>query len=95
MQAQMNRIVLALLALFAGIAAQVSPAEARVRGDTEIGAALGQRAAARAAAAVEVAAIFRPEPRAEANRDDTAQRPLTLGILPAPSVRLGADRAHE
>jgi hypothetical protein len=91
----MNRIVLALLALFAGIAAQVSPAEARVRGATEIGATLGQRAAARAAAAVEVAAAFRPDPRVEAHGDDLAQRPLTLGIRLAPAVRLGVDRAHE
>ena len=92
---QMNRIVLALLALFAGIAAQVSPAEARVRGATEIGATLGQRAAARTTSAVEVAACFRAEPRAESHIGDTAVQPLLRANRFAPSVRIGPDRAHE
>lgn len=91
----MNRIVLALLALFAGIAAQVSPAEARVRGVTEIGATLNQRVAARVTAAVEVAAAFRPEPRAEAYVGDTITRPLLQVYRIAPSVRIGPDRAHQ
>lgn len=95
MQRQMNRIVLALLALFAGIAAQVAPAEARVRGETEIGAALGQRAAARAAAAIEVAATFHPALHAEGYTSIPADRPLTRDIPLAPAVRLGPDRAHE
>jgi hypothetical protein len=95
MQRQMNRIVLALLALFAGIAAQVSPAEARVRGATEIGATLGQRAAARVASAVEVAAAFRAPPRAEGYADDKADQPLLRVHRFAPSVRIGSDRARE
>lgn len=95
MQPQMNRIVLALLALFVGIAAQVSPAEARVRGATEIGVTLGQRAAARVAAAVKVAAAFRPQPRAEHVADDRAVRPVLATHHFAPSVRIGPDRAHE
>jgi hypothetical protein len=92
---QMNRIVLALLALFAGIAAQVSPAEARVRGETVIGATLGHRAAARAASAVKVAAAFRAEPITADYCADTADRPLLQGHHFAPSVRIGPDRAHE
>ncbi len=91
----MNRIVLALLALFAGIAAQVAPAEARVRGETEIGATLGQRAAARSASAVEVAAAFRAPPRPESHDGDTADQPLLRGHSFAPAVRIGPDRAHE
>jgi hypothetical protein len=95
MQRQMNRIVLALLALFAGIAAQVSPAEARVRGATEIGATLNQRLAARVASAVEVAAAFRAEPRAEGDLGDMLVQPLLRAHHFAPSVRIGPDRAHE
>lgn len=95
MVGQMNRIVLALLALFAGIAAQVTPAEARVRGATEIGATLGQRAAARAACAVTVAAEFRAEPRVEAEVGDCAPQLLPPAHRLAPSVRIGPDRAHE
>ena len=49
MRPAMNRIFLAILALFAGIAAQVAPAEARMRGTTEIGSVVTQRAAVRAA----------------------------------------------
>jgi hypothetical protein len=95
MQRQMNRIVLALLALFAGFAAQVAPAEARVRGATEIGATLGQRAAARVAAAVEVAAAFRAQPHTEDRIGDTPVQPVLLAQRFAPSVRIGPDRARE
>lgn len=90
----MNRIFLAILALFAGIAAQVSPAEARVRGETEIGATLVQRATARAAASVQVAA-FRAEPRAEATVFEPARNQRALHGVHAPSVLLKADRARE
>ena len=91
----MNRIVLAILALFAGIAAQVSPAEARVRGETEIGSVLNQRAAARACAAVEVAAAFRPARRFEpALADALARVPGPRAIVRAP-VLIGPDRARE
>lgn len=92
----MNRIVLALLALFAGIAAQVSPAEARVRGATEIGITLGQRAAARVSSSAEVAVAFRPQPRAEYLADDAVvSKPCPPIYRLAPSFRIGPDRAHE
>ncbi len=94
MPRSMNRIVLAILALFAGIAAQVSPAEARVRGETEIGATLVQRAVLRTAAAVPAAA-FRAEPRAETRAVEPARHQRPLGRIFAPSVLLRADRAHE
>lgn len=95
MRPAMNRIFLAILALFAGIAAQVAPAEARMRGNTEIGSVVTQRAAVRAAAAVEVAAVHAAAP--EALRRDA---PLPLRHAPGsavavPTVRLGPDRALE
>lgn len=90
----MNRIFLALLALFAGIAAQPSAADARVRGETEIGASLGQRSVACAAVAVGVPQALRSEsPRAE-----RANAPLHAAAYDAPPVRtvqLGPDRARE
>lgn len=94
MREPMNRILLALLALFAGIATQVSPAEARVRGETEIGSVMAQRSATRAAASAQAPAVFQaktslpPRHRAEPARAEYAQ-PLV------PTVRLGPDRARE
>jgi hypothetical protein len=90
----MNRIFLALLALFAGISAQVSPAEARVRGETEIGAVLGQRAAARAAVTVQTPAELRAETRIP-EQTSLIDRPLAVSAPFVPTVRLGPDRAHE
>lgn len=90
----MNRIFLALLALFAGIAAQPSTADARVRGETEIGAVLGQRSTARAPVAIGAVLALRPErPLVE-----PAGQSLRLNAYRAPvvsTVRLGPDRAHE
>lgn len=89
----MHRILLALLALFAGIAAQAAPAEARVRGETEIGAVLGQRAAARAAAAAEAPAELRETARPDPALERVPVLPSQVaGIV---TVRLGADRARE
>jgi len=94
MRSSMNRILLALLALFAGIATQVSPAEARVRGETEIGSVMAQRSATRAAASAEAPAVFQPRPslplrhRAQPAQADYAQPQV-------PTVRLGPDRARE
>lgn len=90
----MNRIVLAILALFAGLAAQVAPAEARVCGKVEIGATLGTTTSARVVA-VAAAAPFRaaPQPQFEAPRP--ALEALPLPAWAAPTIRLGADRARE
>ena len=90
----MNRILLAILALFAGLATQVSPAEARVRGATEIGSVLTQRSAARADAAVPAAAAFQAQPRTTLESRGPALLPL-LPIPAAPAVRTGIDRARE
>lgn len=90
----MNRIVLALLALFAGIAAQVSPAEARVRGNTEIGAVHAQRAAVRAATAQQVAVVLAPLDRQRPLTDEIETDPQS-GAAPLVPVRLGCDRALE
>lgn len=91
----MNRIVLAFLALFAGIAAQVSPAEARVRGETEIGSVLAQKAAARVAAAVQIAAVLQPCMRSEFARADACPSTQLERRVAVATVRLGPDRALE
>lgn len=90
----MNRIVLAILALFAGLAAQVAPAEARVGGKVEIGATLGVKASARAVA-VAAAAPFRAvrEPLVEPPRFGIAAQ--LLPVLTAQTVHIGPDRARE
>lgn len=90
----MNRLLLAILALFAGLAAQVSPAEARVRGETEIGATLAQRSTARSAA-VAVAAAFRPIASLPLCRSEPRARAVFRIADAAPTVRLGVDRARE
>jgi hypothetical protein len=95
MRRSMNRIVLALLALFAGIAAQVSPAEARVRGETEIGSVLAHRAAARACTSVEVAAAFRAPARFEPGPTRISIHSLPPAAPAVPTVLLGPDRARE
>lgn len=90
----MNRIFLALLALFAGIATQVSPAEARVRGETEIGSVMAQRSAIRAAASAQAPAVSQTNTSAPAR--------IFAKVLPADSagpmvltVLVGPDRARE
>jgi hypothetical protein len=90
----MSRFVLAILALFAGLAAQVSPAEARLRGATEIGAVAGQRGIARAAV-VQAAAAILPETRRETRGAEAAGRALPRLILASQAVHIGPDRAHE
>mgnify|MGYP006949121365 FL=1 len=90
----MNRIFLALLALFAGIATQVAPAEARVRGETEIGSVVAQRATSRAAASTQA-------PAASQGERGTPMR-FSADALPAAkvgpavlTVLVGPDRARE
>lgn len=94
MVSPMNRIFLALLALFAGIATQVSPAEARVRGETEIGSVMAQRSAIRAAASAQAPAVSQARPSAPAR--------VVANNLPAANagpevltVLVGPDRARE
>ncbi|MEQ1499356.1 MAG: hypothetical protein ABL914_11920 [Novosphingobium sp.] len=89
----MNRIVLAILALFAGLAAQVAPAEARICGLTEIGTTLGIKASARVVA-VAAAAPFRAAPGRAVHAPAPVLRILMLPAA-APAVRLRVDRARE
>jgi hypothetical protein len=94
MRRAMNRIFLAILALFAGIAAQVVPAEARVRGETEIGAVQNQKAAARVATAVQIAASFLPTSGFESVSPRTPSCP-DAGSVAVLTVLIGPDRALE
>lgn len=91
----MNRFILALLALFAGLAAQATPAQARMNGagDTEIGAVDSTRGARPAAA--QSASVAAPVVRQE-RRDREADRirPVRPPVF-IPSVLFGADRAFE
>lgn len=94
MQPVMNRIVLAILALFAGLATQVTPAEARLSGKVEIGATLGVKSSARVTA-VAAAAAFRPQPRREAQLAKPVRAIGPQAIALAPAVQLRIDRARE
>ncbi|MFP5396242.1 MAG: hypothetical protein ACLGHF_08780 [Alphaproteobacteria bacterium] len=90
----MNRFFLALLALFAGIATQVAPAEARVRGETEIGSVVAQRSTGRAAALAPLPAASR------APRGVPAYLVSNARVYAEPEVRVlavlvGPDRARE
>lgn len=91
----MNRIFLAILALFAGIAAQVSPAEARMRGATEIGSVVTQRAAVRTPAAAVVAAVHADTPEVSRHFVPLPMRHPAGLVAAAPTVLLGPDRALE
>lgn len=90
----MNRILLALLALFAGIATQVSPAEARVRGETEIGSVMAQRSATRAAASAQAPAVNQARPSAPARIFASSLPTANTGPLVL-TVFVGPDRARE
>ena len=90
----MNRIVLAILALFAGLAAQVAPAQARLDAATQVGAAASASTAVRSVAAAELA-VFRAESvpsRALPARAGALPQPLRLA---AAAVLIGIDRARE
>lgn len=90
----MNRIFLALLALFAGIATQVSPAEARVRGETEIGSIMAQRSTGRAAASAQAPALNQVQPGAPARLIVDATPAAKVGPVVL-TVLVGLDRARE
>ena len=91
----MNRFILALLALLTGLAAQVSPAQARMCGvsETEIGSVDCTRVAPKAAASSSggsEAAARQDRP----NREQPRIRPGAPRVY-IPSVQFGADRAFE
>ena len=92
----MNRLLLALLALLAGLVTQVSPGQARMGGvsDTEIGVTETGRSGARTAPS-QSAAIDAPVARQERRDREFARiRPPRARVY-IPSVLFGADRAFE
>lgn len=92
----MRRILLAFLALL-GLAAQVSPVQARVCGSgvAEIGVVTAPRGASRALAArtaIAAQGAIRTQPRvAGCGASAPAHRPQVY----VPTVQMGIDRAHE
>lgn len=90
----MNRIFLALLALFAGLATQVAPAAARLGGGTEIGAPASQRSSARQVAVLVAISIPRAAPATLA--DITQGKLLAAPAAPTPrTVQIRIDRTRE
>ena len=91
----MNRLLLALLALLTGLAAQVTPAQARMNGasDTEIGSVEGMRSAARSALPAQ--SVVAPVVRQERREQEAARAKPTRVRVFIPSVLFGADRAIE
>ncbi len=89
----MTRLLLTLLALFTGLAAQVSPAHARMvgSGETEIGAAQSHSGGARVAARAVQALGFAPK-RALPQRTDVRARLPHIRVFIA-TVQLGSDRS--
>ena len=93
---RMNRILLALLAILAGLVTQVSPAQARlcVVSETEIGATEASRGGTRSSPC-QSALIVAPATRQErSERGSSRARPARLQVY-IPSVLFGADRAFE
>ena len=90
----MNRIFLAFMALLAGLAAQVTPAAARVSEDTQIGAASDARQLEGHAAVFASTAETRSVQTftAETRLSETA---LEAQVPAATAVLIGIDRARE
>lgn len=92
----MNRIFLALLALFAGIVTQVAPAQARMSGsgNTEINALERVETVARACTAP--ATVAEQGGCRIARRDRAVNRPRNVrSRVYIPTVQFGPDRALE
>lgn len=90
----MNRLILALMALFAGLTAPVAPAAARVSEGTEIGASAHARLAERQAAALAAVAdaLTAPPSETAAMRREMPQEPQVAALA---AVLTGIDRARE
>ena len=93
LSATMNRLLLTLLALLTGFAAQVSPAQAAVRGggEAEIASVQAVRAV-RLAGQVAVSAVGK---NAVYDTPLHAAAPVVNFAVPVPSVRIRIDRARE
>lgn len=93
LSAVMNRLLLTLLALLTGFAAQVSPAQAAVRGGSEAEVASIQ-AVRSVRLAQQVAVIaFGQDVADDAQLRETA--PLVRLAVTVPAVHIGIDRARE
>lgn len=93
----MTRFLLTLLALLTGLAAQGTPAHARMSGvnDTEIGAVECARGGVRTVAG-QASAIDAPVTQRERRDREAARvRPAARSRVYIPSVQFGADRAFE
>lgn len=88
----MNRFLLTLLALMTGLVAQAAPAQAAVRGQTEIGSVQAVQVAVRLARQVAVRAA-QGSIAYESGLTDAA--PLPRLDAASPSVRIGIDRARQ
>jgi hypothetical protein len=89
----MNRLLLTLLALLTGFAAQVSPAQAALRGDS--GAEVASIEAVRSVRLAQRVAISRA---VQSVADNTLLReaaPLASPDITVLAVRIGIDRARE
>jgi hypothetical protein len=89
----MNRLLLTLLALLTGFAAQVSPAQAAVRGSGE-----AEIASTQAVHAVRLARHVAARTVAHSVANDAQLRdavPLVSLDVAVPAVRVGIDRARE
>ena len=93
---RMNRFLLALLALLAGLVTQVSPAQARLclASETEIGATEAGRGGTRSTPC-QSAAIAAPATRQERGERESSRARLPRPQVYIPSVLFGADRAYE
>ena len=90
----MNRIVLAILALFAGLAAQVAPAQARLDTATEIGAAVSVHAGVRQVT-VAASAVFRPPTAYVTASNAPLVGHASAFTLVSPTIYIGIDRARQ
>jgi hypothetical protein len=93
----MNRIILALLALFAGLVTDVAPANARMTGvgEAEIGAVEFVRSGIRQIAEQVAGARAMPVQRVKGVASDKGTRPQPRPPVYIPTVQFGADRAYE
>ena len=90
----MNRIFLAIMALLAGLCAQVAPSVARLSEDTQIGAAADGGKVDRQTAVQGVIPAVRPSQSYELN-PKASQFALLEQARVLATVRIGIDRARE
>lgn len=91
----MNRVLLALLVLLTGLAAQVSPASAAMCdvGEAEVGSVEAVHGAVRLARQVAISTVGESAVSVEAERGQ-ATLPPSIGLV-AETVRIGVDRSRE